>query len=125
MREIKFRGKSIHTGRWAYGYLSVDFEESSSPHYSIKIGPHGFVTVCPKSVGQFTGLKDSKGVEIFEGDVVEHSFNTGAKDMPVVVRYKLDKFVNARPYRSMEHGLSVVNVLGNIYENPELIKAPS
>lgn len=57
-REILFRGKSIYTKVWIYGYLtSKDCIEE--------------VEVIPETVSQFTGLTDKNGVKIFEGDLLQ------------------------------------------------------
>lgn len=75
-RIIKFRGKNIHTGEWLYG----DYHREGKTHYITKPGdylreyaPIEFI-VDGKTVGQFTGITDEHGNEVFEGDVLEADY---------------------------------------------------
>lgn len=74
-REIKFKAKSIYNGEWVYGDL---LHQADGTHIFMGKGENGH-TLCPRvdpsTVCQFTGLKDEKGNEIWEGDIVHDSYD--------------------------------------------------
>ena len=124
MRPIKFRGFTAD-GKWVYGYYWSNSGNDAVINY---------VVVLPESVGQFTGLKDKKGVEIYEGDVVEqtHQISDGRTGVVKWDNYGLCAFVlEAEGQRydlaiymtegSKQAG-QTLEVIGNIHQNPELLK---
>jgi len=76
MREIKFRGMDI-SGEWHYGLLSISQGKGSQPpigcYISNRAGMPWAYAVRPETVGQFTGLLDKNGKEIYEGDIVREN----------------------------------------------------
>lgn len=74
-RQIKFRGKNIHTGQWLYGdyYCEGNTHYIAKPDQFREYAPVQFI-VNEKTVGQFTGITDEEGREVFEGDILEADY---------------------------------------------------
>lgn len=120
-RTIKFRGKSALNDEWIYGDL---VHRTNSPKTISPVQING-IGVKEETVGQFTGLLDKDGKEIYEGDILfmgndgyENIYNkVGIKDgcFGYIGEYsgELLPFCN---YNITE------GIVGNIYDNPDLIK---
>lgn len=135
MREIKFRGKSLLFGKWIYGdYIDATALTSvgrktglSRIGYPI-IGGYETISVIAETVGQFTGIKDGNGTEIFEGDIIEVTLrhnNTIVSTYNAIVDQKEGAFgfKNKQgfcPFYGQIH--ENYKVIGNIHDNPELMK---
>jgi uncharacterized phage protein (TIGR01671 family) len=75
-------------------------------------------------VMQYTGLKDKNGKEIYEGDIVSWFDDLGDHGQPFVIKYNEAQFLLTIPSEKLDGwylGGKEIEVIGNIYENPELL----
>ena len=113
MREILFRGKRKDNGIWITGaYHPADGRHFIFP---LPIIPP-MIKVVPETVGQFTGLRDKNGNRIFEWDIIRGEGIAGEEIIEPVLcaGYEWLPFDYVVPFS--------VEVIGNIHDNPELLK---
>lgn len=124
MREYLFRGKMIANGNWSEGNLLVTKQGCCITPDATVLGSYG--AVDPETVGQYTGLTDKNGTKIFEGDIIDF-FGRSDGDGYGVVKYDAYEtefgFEYDNIYRSLGRNFYPENieVIGNIYDNPELV----
>jgi hypothetical protein len=140
-REILFRGKLEYNGKWIYGDL-LQYENGDVAIFGEKLSSFGCECtemskrdrVIPDTIGQYTGLKDKDGNKIFEGDILEY-IGKRKDNMNKVYRRKvvfhegmfalLSKELqaySALKHHCMEDGRFAWRVIGNVHDNPELMK---
>lgn len=121
-REIIFRGKSLNTNCWVYGDLRQD-----------KIRRKAYIEyeVDPDTIGQYTGLIDKNGKEIYEGDILQDELDSRIRH---IVKYdnSICSYTAWCPlvHDNWEKGNMIskkwINecgkvVIGNVTDNPDLI----
>lgn len=142
MRKILFRGKRTDNGKWIEGYYATQSNhacfanELKHQHFIFKdvfldfnLGGLQKFEVIPETVGQYTGLTDKNGKNIFEGDIVYCKSRLDNAIMVVIFECGQFRMVLSENYRSYQtnSGFYDINcfdkeVIGNIYDTPELLK---
>lgn len=124
MKTIKFRGYNKKNSQWLYGF----YLQNRGEHF---VCPDEFATgkswenyeVDPTSVGQFTGLFDKNGREIYEGDIIRHSPKS---DIYYIIEWHdcglIAKQIGSSSYAGITYWINITEVIGNIYDNPEILK---
>ena len=130
MREIKFRGfsKTFTENEWFNGDL-IHYDENTfyimEQNYRSWDIPYSGIEVHKESIGQYTGLKDKDGKEIYEGDILEFS-KGGIMYVEWDDDFKI--FVLTDPRINLKNGsignwyVEKTKIIGNIFENKELLK---
>ena len=133
MREILFRGKRIDNDEWICGWYAplVCNDKTVIPYIRNENGTDK--EVIPKTVGQYTGLTDKNGKKIFEGDIVKVKI-TQNEDRQTYENCKIKIGVivyngDFALFTCKNNFMNFINwafndyeVIGNIFDNPELLE---
>lgn len=143
MREIKFRAwDKINKNLFIVSVIQGLDKDDSSEFKYVSGSNYNVADWKDIELMQFTGLKDKNGVEIYDGDIVKDTYyhDNGWKDWKVeskgIIKYnwgafcvvdtpasdKLSDILYRRMHPSDPDAIGSIEVLGNIYENPELLK---
>lgn len=124
-RVIKFKGKSqLGLNPYVQGNLFIDSNNNYFIVNDMNDGNINFCKVFDESVGQFTGVKDKHGKEVYEGDIISFGEDYRIEE----ISFK-DGCFGYENKGSIEYFTPLIEnepiyyeIIGNIYENPELLE---
>lgn len=134
MREILFRGKRLDNGEWIYGDICHHDGVISYIGQHPADGSMLCYDLDPSTIGQYTGLTDKNGKKIFEGDIIDasnewwYASGPAGHDSPVILVEWSNDLCGFEPFANYDCDCGVYisakncEVIGNIHDNPELLK---
>lgn len=129
MRTIKFRGKTIRSKEWVYSStISQGTIKRKANKWFMEISENVWKGLQEGSLGQFTGLYDKDGKEIYEGDIILEKLKRSRKggDLYEIVfedcQWLGKNKDGAITSLSLLNDFHVIKIIGNIHDNPELLK---
>lgn len=127
MREILFMGKRLDNGEWIQGYLFCIWEKAYICWGMVNDVPD-MKEVDPETVRQYTGLTDKYGMKIFESDIVRRTDLHDTKEPSVgFIEYDAENtaflihWTDKQKYSPTFPWKDKIEIIGNIYDNPELL----
>lgn len=144
MREILFRAKRIDNGEWVEGYFVIgkwyldEKERYAILPIDLCFYPHceinEWIEIAPETLCQYTGLTDKNGNRIWENDIVDASeewwsaCGPAGHNSPIIKVEWLEGLTGFDPFANYDCDCGVYidasgcEVIGNIFDNPELLK---
>jgi len=126
MREIKFRGKDKENKNWVYGFAIIVQDTAIICSWNAETENLVYNFVVPETVGQYTGVKDKDGTEIYEGDII--SVSEDKKNGEVIYNSAhCGYIVTGKAWacgcaRLGQLCTLFIRVIGNAHKNPELLE---
>ena len=115
-----FKAKRIDNGEWVQGNILLDIEKNK-PFETYRIYPVDHVDICrivdETTICQCTGLKDKNGKLIWENDILKYEWDRTRIDF---IKYQAPIFTYSK---TMRWSLQQDEVIGNIFDNPELLES--
>lgn len=126
MREIKFRAWDLKT-KTMHTIENINF--CGRETVTVQYNPVKKICLDSVLLMQYTGAKDKNGVEIYEGDIIRHQSGKYGTDFeikwsPILCGFTAMQIESGHPSPQLNQGtMCYFEVVGNIYENPELVES--